>query len=185
MTVLDVTPEYVRAGRELTRRVGLSDRVQFRHGSAVLMPFPEQTFDLAWTQHATMNIEDQEQLYREIHRVLRPGGRLASHEVMAGPGGPIYFPVPWAREPSISFLRQAEDVRGLIADAGFRELAWVDQSAASLEWFRRRLSAPAASISALGPHLLLGDDFGTMVKNQFRNLTEGRIAVIMSVWERV
>ena len=47
-----------------------------------------------------MNIADKSRLYEEIYRVLRPGGKLAMHDAMAGPGGPLIFPVPWASDPS-------------------------------------------------------------------------------------
>jgi ubiquinone/menaquinone biosynthesis C-methylase UbiE len=107
VTVLDLTEAYCRLG-ELT---GLSDRVSFRHGSAYDMPLGDGGFDVAWTQHSSMNMEDKERLYAEIRRVLRPGGTLVLHEVVAGPVQPVQFPVPWASDPSISFLRAPEEIR--------------------------------------------------------------------------
>ena len=71
-----------------------------------------------------MNIADKARLYAEIHRVLRPGGRLALHEILAGPDAPVYFPVPWARDPAISFLASPEATRAAITGAGFHPLAW-------------------------------------------------------------
>ena len=186
VTVLDLTEEYCRVGEELTARTGLGQRVVFRHGNALQMPFEDQTFAVAWTQHTSMNIEDKEQLYREIRRVLRPGGRLAMHEILGGTATPMYFPVPWARDPSVNFLRPAPAVRALIAGSGFEEVAWVDVSGASLGWFRQRVAAmqAAPAPSPLGLHLLLGSDFGPMFRNQVRNLEENRIAVVQAVWLR-
>lgn len=183
VTVLDLTEEYCRVGEDLTARAGLRDQVVFRHGDALDMPFPGGSFDLVWTQHSSMNIEDKERLYRESHRVLRVGGRLALHEIMAGSHAPIHFPVPWARDPSMSFLRPAAAVRALLAATGFEELAWVDVSAPSVEWFRQRVAAQATQAAPLlGLHVLLGADFAPMFKNQVRNLEEDRIAVIQGVW---
>ena len=51
-----------------------------------------------------MNIADKAGLYQEIARVVRPGGRLAFFDVLAGPNQPIHFPVPWASYLSFSFL---------------------------------------------------------------------------------
>ena len=184
VTVLDLTEEYCRVGSELTRRAGLAGRVEFRDGTALEMPFGEAAFDAVWTQHSSMNVEDKERLYREIRRVGRPGGRLAMHEIVAGTASPIHFPVPWARDPEWSFLRPPEDVRRLIAGLGFKELAWTDESAASLDWFRQRAPQAAAAPPALGLHLLLGADFGLMFRNQVRNLEEGRVAIVMAVWQR-
>ncbi|CAA9452538.1 MAG: hypothetical protein AVDCRST_MAG80-2450 [uncultured Rubrobacteraceae bacterium] len=123
--VLDVTEEFCRAGEILTTRTGLGDLVSFRHASALDMPHPDASFDVVWMQHSSMNIADKERLYAEIHRVLRPGGHLALHEIMAGPVTPIHFPVPWARGPEISFLRPPEEVRALITGIGFEESAWM------------------------------------------------------------
>ena len=39
-----------------------------------------------------------------IHRVIKPDGLLAIYDIVAGEGGPVVFPVPWARTADISFL---------------------------------------------------------------------------------
>ena len=47
--VLDVTEEFCRAGEVLTAKAGLDDRVSFRLGSALEIPYPNATFDVGWT----------------------------------------------------------------------------------------------------------------------------------------
>ena len=183
--VLDITEEFCRAGEMLTVRTGLSDLVSFRHGSALDMPYPDGSFDVVWTQHSSMNIADKEQLYQEIYRVLRPGGRLALHEILAGPTSPIHFPVPWARDPALSHLQPPETLYSLIATTGFTELAWMDETASATRWFRQRLPAtPPEDPPPLGLHLLLGPDFDEMLRNQARNLEEHRISILKAVFER-
>jgi len=189
VTVLDLSAAFCRAGQRLTARLGLADRVAFRQGDALAMPFADRSFDLAWTQHSTMNIPDKARLYQEIHRVLRPGGRLAFHEIMAGPSQPIHFPVPWAREPAISFLLPPEEVRRLLAAAGFVEAAWLDTTAAALDWFRRMAARAEAAaggdgLPPLGLHLLLGTDLPAMGRSLVRNLAEGRIVVAQAIFDR-
>ncbi len=88
-----------------------------------------------------MNIANKGRLYAEIRRVLRPGGRMAMHEFLAGPVSPIHFPVPWARNPGLNNLRPAEEVRALIQDTGFEELAWIDDTDHALRWHQKRLAA--------------------------------------------
>lgn len=184
--VLEITEEFCRAGEALTARLGLNRLVSFRHGSALEMPFPDAGFDLAWTQHSSMNIADKERLYEEIRRVLRPGGLLALHEIMAGPVSPLRFPVPWARDPAISHLQSPETVRALISATGFDELAWVDETSSATEWFARRASTRSTrNPPPLGLPLLLGDAFSEMSRNQARNLREDRIAVIQALFRRV
>lgn len=186
VTVLDLTPEFCEVGAWLTERAWLSDQVQFKVGDALATPFADGSFDAAWTQHSTMNISDKDALYREIHRVVRPGGRLAFHEIMAGPEQPIHFPAPWAPEPAISFLRPPAEIRELLQSLGFREIAWHDTSPEAIIWFKERVAAAQAAKSPphLGLHLLLGAQAGQMFGNVLRNLEEGRVRTIQAVFER-
>jgi SAM-dependent methyltransferase len=141
------------------------------------MPFPDGAFDRVWTQHATMNIAEKRRLFAEIHRVLRPGGLLALHEVLAGPHQPIHFPVPWAADASISFLQSPEELRSLLTELGFREEEWVDVSAAAPAGF------PSAG-PALAATLTIGPRLAEMSQNLRRNLGEGRLALAQAVFAR-
>lgn len=152
------------------------------------MPFLDDSFDVVWTQHATMNIPDKPRLYDEVARVLRPGGRFAMFDVLAGPRQPIHFPVPWASDQSFSFLLPPEQTRTLIARAGFRELTWLtDQDQAMHEALDRPdpLGEPAASGDGLNPALLNGPDGPRMGANVQRNMDEGRIRFAIGVFERL
>jgi ubiquinone/menaquinone biosynthesis C-methylase UbiE len=183
--VLDLTEEFCRAGKILTARTDLADLVSFRHGSALEMPYPEASFDVAWTQHSSMNIADKERLYVEIRRVLKPGGRLAMHEILAGPVSPIHFPVPWARDPGLSHLRPPGEVRALLRDTGFEELAWIEETAPALQWHQERLATASSGPRPLGLHLVFGNDSGEMLRNQLRNLKERRISTVQAAFERL
>lgn len=180
--VLDLTEEYCQVGEMLTARTGLSEHVSFQHGSALDMPFPNPHFDVVWLQHISMNIADKARLYAEIRRVLRPTGRLVFHEVMAGPVQPIHFPVPWAPDPTISFLRPPEEIRTLLIDTGFKEVQWRDTSAASVTWFQQRIASQESGTPPLGLHLLLGPKIGEMFRNQVHNLQEHRVVITQAVF---
>jgi SAM-dependent methyltransferase len=185
VTGLDLTEEYCQVASTLSRRLGLGERVCYRHGSALDMPFAEASFDLLWSQHMAMNIPDKTRLYNEMRRVLRPGGALACYEILAGEGGDVYFPVPWARDATTSFLSTQQQMRETLEAAGFEILHWQDTTAAGREWFRRmgeRLKASGPS--PLGLQVLLGADFSAMARNQVRNLEENRIALVEVVARR-
>jgi ubiquinone/menaquinone biosynthesis C-methylase UbiE len=186
VTVLDLTPEYCTVGERLTSWTHLEDRVSFVCGNALAMPFPDSSFDVAWTQHASMNIADKAGLYREMARVVRVGGRLALFDVLAGPNQPIHFPVPWAADPSFNFLLPPETTRKLIAESGFREIAWLTGESLEAELIRADARAhEPSSRPALNPGLLNGPDGPQMGANVARNSAEGRIVAALAVYERV
>jgi hypothetical protein len=130
-----------------------------------------------------MNIADKTALVGEIARVLRPGGRLALHEVCRAGAPQPHFPVPWASTPSTSFLESAEGLRGLLQDHGFAVTRWRDVTEGACRWFRKRREAAAAP-SPLGLHLLMGPEAGAKVANLSRSLGEGRVCLLQVVAER-
>jgi ubiquinone/menaquinone biosynthesis C-methylase UbiE len=180
ITGLDLTDEYCRVAQSLADRLGLASHVNYRQGSALDMPFEDASFDIVWTQHASMNIADKLKLYSEIARVLRPGGSFAMYDILAGSVSPLYYPVPWARDASISFLATPEKLRELLEATGLHILSWRDTSEVGRVWFKEvaaKMQQQGGS-PALGFHVLLGPDFRLMAQNQVRNLNENRIALI-------
>lgn len=184
VTGVDLTTEYCRVGNMLSERTGLRDHVELVTADALELPFADGGFDVVWTEHAAMNIEDKPRLYSELRRVLRPDGRLAIYDILQGPGGEVHFPVPWARRPEISFLVSPAELRVLLERCSFNLLAWQDTTAPAVSWFRARARALQADRTpALGFHLLLGSDAKEIFANQARNLEEGRINLVQIVAE--
>ena len=182
VTGIDLTDEYCRVATMLAERTGLAHLVTYRQGDALDLPFPDGAFDVVWTQHAAMNIPDKATLYRGMHRVLRPGGALALYDVLAGPAGPVHFPVPWARSPEASFLVTPDELRRLLEASGFRIERWDDTTEAATRWFTSLVKkVQAADPPPLGLHVLLGPDFRVMARNLARNLEEGRVLLAQVV----
>ena len=182
VTGVDLTEEYCRAAAMLSDRIGLAALVEYRQGDATNLPFPDASFDVVWTEHVAMNIPDKPRLYGEMFRVLKPGGTLAIYDVLAGPSGPVLFPVPWARTEESSFLATPERLRELLEKVGFTVAAWSDTTDAARAWFVSLAEKiRREGLSPLGFHVLLGSDFQVMAQNQRRNLEEGRIVLAQVV----
>jgi SAM-dependent methyltransferase len=185
VTGIDLTDEYCSAAALLSERIGLAELVDYRQGDATSLPFPDASFDIVWTEHVAMNIPDKPRLYGEMHRVLKPGGTLAIYDILAGPSGPVLFPVPWARTPEASFLATPDELRGLLEDAGFDIETWSDTTDAARAWFVALAEKiRKEGVAPLGFHVLLGSDFPAMAQNQRRNLEEGRIVLAQIVARR-
>lgn len=178
ITGIDLTEEYCRAAAMLSAKIGLADLVHYYQGDATSLPFDDGSYDVVWTEHVAMNIPDKPRLYREMYRVLRPGGVLAIYDILAGPSGPVLFPVPWARTPDTSFLVRPDELRRLLEGAGFTVSSWSDTTDAARAWFVSLAEKiQKEGLPALGFHMLLGAEFQAMAQNQRRNLEEGRIVL--------
>lgn len=178
VTVVDLTAEYLRAGEELTARLGLTGQVTFHHGQALDLPFPDGSFDLVWTQNSGMQIAAKAQLYRGFCRVLRPVGRLAQVKPIAGPVQPPHFPLMWANEPADSYLLAADALHEIIRAAGFIERYW-DPAVRFPE------SAPSpASTARTIQHLIMGERLPAIQAARDRNAAEDRLRTVLAVFER-
>lgn len=119
---VDLSPEFVAAAEELTRRTGVGGAA-FRVASALALPFPDRRFDLAVMLHVGMNIADKAALFAEVARVLRPGGRFGVYDVMRSGPGEVAFPQPWAGTDAISFVEPPQAYADAATAAGLRETA--------------------------------------------------------------
>lgn len=183
VTGIDLNQPFVELAQMLTRRTGLSERVQFVHGDVVELPLPQGAFDIVWMQHLAMRIAEPDKLYRIIRNVLRRGARFAIYEQVAGEGGPMLFPVPWARDPAESFLISPDQMRKHLELFGFRGLYWNDVTDAGIRWGEERdaLLGNTAELSEL--HGSTGQ-LPVMKANLGRNLRERRIRLIQAIFER-
>jgi SAM-dependent methyltransferase len=110
VTGVDLSPSFVDAATYLTARRGLDDRVTFKVGDALNLPFDEGAFDAVFPRHVAMNIADRAALYGEVRRVLKSGGKFATlRHPRRKPGsravsGSAMTPAPnasWMRHPSL------------------------------------------------------------------------------------
>jgi SAM-dependent methyltransferase len=182
VTGVDITEAYCRLAQEMARWVGLDRLLDYRTADALALPFAAARFDVVWTQHAAMNIADKGRLYGEMRRVLKPGGRLGLYDVLQGEGGAMIYPVPWAREPAISFPATADDLRRHLAAAGFEIVTWRDRSAKARNCFRkRREQAAQGGPPPVGALVFIGEDYQVLLGNLALNLDEGRAVAVEAV----
>jgi|GEM_PF-2450277 ubiquinone/menaquinone biosynthesis C-methylase UbiE len=128
--------DFSESGLELARQKLSSYKVPFdlARSDVCSLPFPDSTFDAAYSAHVLYHIDDvasQAKAYREICRVVRPGGRVVL--ILANPR-PLLFPVRM-------LVRIAADMP-LLSDAlrRMRPPARLPYRPMTLSWMRRQLA---------------------------------------------
>lgn len=109
------------------------ERVEFEPADATTLPYPDAAFDAVVCQFGVMFFPDKEKAYREVHRVLAPGGRYMfsvwdshrrnrfaqlNHEVIGSffpDDPPQFYRLPFA-------YHQIDPVKEALTDAGFSDI---------------------------------------------------------------
>jgi len=182
VTGIDLSNEYIDVAQRLTQLLDMQERVKFHAASALELPFDDNSFDGTWSIQMGMNVEDKLGWLKEVYRVLKPGGCAVFYEVCGNKNTPVYFPVPWAQDSSMSFLVPPESFRDSIISAGFDIDVWNDKTDLAQKAFAH-MTEPTGEpdLPELGVHLLVGNDILTKAYNLHRNLDEERVSLIEAV----
>jgi demethylmenaquinone methyltransferase/2-methoxy-6-polyprenyl-1,4-benzoquinol methylase len=85
---LDISENMLALCRKKIQRYKFSDRVKLIHADATINPFADETFDLVTMGFGIRNTPDIFRTLKEIHRLLRPGGKVLILEFSI-PANPI------------------------------------------------------------------------------------------------
>jgi MPBQ/MSBQ methyltransferase len=179
VTGIDLTPEYVRTAQALSLRMGLKHSVRLEQGSAMQLPFEQNSFDGAYMFHVGMNLHDKGKFFREVKRVLRPDSIFAIYDVMRVGPGELHFPVPWAGTEGDSFLATADDYRQGLVSEGISVLAHRQRREFAIEFLERaRQLTQQGRAPTLGIHFLMGETAMTKTGNVLEALRRDVIAPV-------
>ena len=176
---VELSPDYCAGALLLNRLTGLDAHIAVHEGSALDLPFPDDSFDAVWMQNVGMNIADKRKLYAEVCRVLKPDGRFVFQEMAAGETATSYFPLPWATDPADSCLVSAEEMRSLLGESGFIAELFEDTSDEHLS--RTAANAMPAASGQLGLAVFV-DNLAQKAANARRSLEEGQVRLVRGVF---
>jgi ubiquinone/menaquinone biosynthesis C-methylase UbiE len=127
---LDMLEEMLSRARR-TAEVHGYQNVEFRQGDAEHIPLPDSSVDVVISNCVINLVQDKAQAFREIQRVLRPGGRLAVSDIVTDrPFSPAYRSDPDSWAACVSGALPESEYLALIQQAGFtgfsniRSQAW-------------------------------------------------------------
>lgn len=158
---VDLTPVFVDTARQLTELVGLADRIDVAVADATALEFGDDTFDAVMLVHVGMNIAEKDTLFGELARVLRPGGTLHVYDIMRVGEGELTYPMPWASDPSTSFLARPNDYVAALDAVGLVPSEPVDRT----DLVKRALQGVGDNPPAVNLSHLMGSEWPGMFGN--------------------
>jgi SAM-dependent methyltransferase len=123
VTGIELTPARVAGAAELTKLVGLFDRVRVLEGNVMDVPLPDESVDAVVSQEALLHVPDKGRALAEAFRILKPGGRLAFTDWT--PDAPLSAAdadLLW-RGMAAQSLQSVANYRALLEGAGFHVIA--------------------------------------------------------------
>ena len=91
---VDLTLEMLAQGRRNVEGAGLGRRISLVAGRGEQLPFPDRTFDALTFTYLLRYVDDPLETLRELARVVRPGGTVASLEFFVPPN-PFWHGMWW------------------------------------------------------------------------------------------
>ncbi|WP_080845448.1 demethylmenaquinone methyltransferase [Cytobacillus gottheilii] len=118
---LDFSKNMLKIGEQKVKELQLN-QVKLVHGNAMELPFPDHSFDFVTIGFGLRNVPDYLQVLKEMHRVVKPGGKVVCLET-SQPTMPGY------KQLFYLYFRHIMPFFGKLFAKSFDEYAWLHESA--------------------------------------------------------
>lgn len=143
--IYDINRKMMQVGRAKRNQPALRNRIEFIQGNAESISFPEDTFDSAMVGFGIRNLTHMDLGFKEMHRILKPGGRIMCLE-FSKPTAPLFrwlydiysfYVIPFLGKvlvgsrqaylllpESIRMFPVPEELSALLRDIGFHKVSY-------------------------------------------------------------
>jgi phosphoethanolamine N-methyltransferase len=127
VVAIDLEAPLLERARKRVAMLGLSDRIEFRQTEPGPLPFSAAQFDVVYSSGAFTQIADKDGMFREVFRVLEPGGRFLVYDWMKSPG-PISDDMRYFyKMEGLTYAMETLERHGeILRHVGFTEIELID-----------------------------------------------------------
>ena len=130
---VDMTPEMLERARTNAVNAGHARTVEFREGLIENLPVASESVDVVISNCVINLSPDKAQVFREAHRVLKPGGRVAvSDIVLSEPLPPEIAKLAASWIACVGGASTEEEYLGYMREAGFENIEYTRKPAGPL-----------------------------------------------------
>jgi phosphoethanolamine N-methyltransferase len=146
---VDIEAPLIARAKANAEEAGLAERVEFRRVEPGPLPLDDASVDIVFSCGCFIHVDDKPALFREVHRVLRPGGPLACYDWMKGDEPYGADMRHWFKMEGLTYqMETLEAHRHLLEDAGFSEVEVRDDSRAYRDVAQREYEAMQGPLKA-------------------------------------
>jgi len=133
---IDIEAPLLERARRYVEKAGLSDRIQLMLTKPGPLPLDDASVDVVYSSGVFTQVADKLGAFRDIYRVLRPGGLFISYDWMRGPEPYSADMEYWFKLEGLTYAMETLEAHGrILEEAGFVDVVLSDDGG----WYRRRV----------------------------------------------
>jgi phosphoethanolamine N-methyltransferase len=132
----DLEPHLIEIANERAQKLGLVEKTDFRVVEPGPLTFPDESFDCVVSSGAFTQIADKLGMFKEVLRVLKPGGVFSCYDWMKTEGEYSDDMLYWFKIEELTYaMVTPEHHKEILTEAGFVDVETTDAS----KWYREHV----------------------------------------------
>ncbi|MGH1481912.1 MAG: class I SAM-dependent methyltransferase [Geminicoccales bacterium] len=133
---IDIESALIKRALANAKEAALDDNVSFKLVEPGPLPFDDHSLDAVFSKDSLIHVTDKSAMFKDIKRVLKPGGILAMSDWLKGEGNEAMAALETYRQHGhLDFtMATAADTESMLKAAGFADIKSLDRKT----WYEKR-----------------------------------------------